>query len=287
MTQIVMVYNGLPRSITKCFISIVESYASWQERVWQPSGTFVFVSATGCPVRSCAISTRLLLSSDKRVWVLLVSTTGCPVPSEETVSSKKRSYIHLLGTGRLLSILHGSRVGSNNGLPRSIGSDNGLPRSITTWVWNWLVRLETSRLLRNLPFWSLSMFWTQFSFPIVFQGDLWWRPRWHVYFFENDFSSFQSNNFRNTIRWKRFMKNDSVRSNLIELQSFRSSKIDVDPIYCVLMSLPCIVQVLCMTRYTQVDRVRILIVFVHRINRQKYSVFCSDFDLQVSIPNWW
>ena len=29
----------------------------------------------------------------------------------------------------------------------------------------------------------LSAFWNQFSFPFVFQGDLWWKPRWHVYFF--------------------------------------------------------------------------------------------------------
>ena len=37
------------------------------------------------------------------------------------------------------------------------------------------------------------------------------------------------------------MKNDSVRSCLIELQSFLQSKIDVDPIYRVLMFLPCFV----------------------------------------------
>ena len=37
------------------------------------------------------------------------------------------------------------------------------------------------------------------------------------------------------------MKNDSVRSCLIELQSFLQSKIDVDPKICVLMFLPCFV----------------------------------------------
>ena len=65
------------------------------------------------------------------------------------------------------------------------------------------------------------------------------------------------------------MKNDSVRSSLIELQSFLHSKIDVDPIYCVLMSLPCFVHVLCMTRHTQVDRIRILVILVHGIHKQK------------------
>ena len=62
------------------------------------------------------------------------------------------------------------------------------------------------------------------------------------------------------ISWKCFLKNNCVRS---------SRKIDVDPIYCVLMSLPCIVQVLCMTWYIQVDRTRILVTFVPRINRQE------------------
>ena len=60
------------------------------------------------------------------------------------------------------------------------------------------------------------------------------------------------------------MKNDSVRSSLIELQSFLYSKIDVDPIYCVVMSLPCFMHVLCMTWYTQVDRIRILVILVNR-----------------------
>ena len=45
------------------------------------------------------------------------------------------------------------------------------------------------------------MFWIQFSFPFVFQGDLWWRSRWQVYFLVYDFSNFRPNNFRNTINW--------------------------------------------------------------------------------------
>ena len=80
---------------------------------------------------------------------------------------------------------------------------------------------------------------------------------------------FHPNNFRNTISWKWFMKNDSIRSGLIELQSFLQSKIDVDPIHCVLMSLPCFMHVLCMTRYTQADRIRILVILVHGIQKQK------------------
>ena len=69
--------------------------------------------------------------------------------------------------------------------------------------------------------------------------------------------------------WKCFMKNDGVRSSLIELQSFLQSKVDIDPIHHMLMFLPCFLHVLCMTRYTQVDRIRILAILVHGIHKQK------------------
>ena len=59
-------------------------------------------------------------------------------------------------------------------------------------------------------------------------------------FFVWDFSSFQSNNFWNTISWKCFLKNDCIRSSLIECQSFPNCKINIDPIYRVLMFLPCV-----------------------------------------------
>ena len=62
------------------------------------------------------------------------------------------------------------------------------------------------------------------------------------------------------------MKNDRVRSSLIECQSFLNSKIVVDPLYCVLMSFPCFMQLLCTTRYTQFDHIRILVTFVSKIN---------------------
>ena len=77
--------------------------------------------------------------------------------------------------------------------------------------------------------------------------------------------------FGNTISWKSFMKNDCVQSSLIELQSFPQSKIDVDPIRCVLMSLPCFMQILCMTWCIQVDRIRILMILVHKNPSQPVS----------------
>ena len=68
------------------------------------------------------------------------------------------------------------------------------------------------------------------------------------------------------------MKNDGVRSCLIELQSFPESKIDVDPTHRVLMSLPCIMQVLFMTRFIQVDRIRILVTLVSGIHKEQNTV---------------
>ena len=97
--------------------------------------------------------------------------------------------------------------------------------------------------------------------------------------------SFHPNNFQDTISWECFVKNDGVRSRLIELQSFLQSKIDVDPIYCVLMSFPCFMQVLCTTRYTQVDRIRIFVFFVHRFHRQKECLFVAQI-LSFRYQSW-
>ena len=68
---------GIRKSMFGSF-SIV---CSWLESTW---------FTTGCPDMSCVISTlRLLLSSDERVWVVLVSTTVCSDLSEETDFSWK------------------------------------------------------------------------------------------------------------------------------------------------------------------------------------------------------
>ena len=80
-----------------------------------------------------------------------------------------------------------------------------------------------------------SNFWTQFFHPIVLKGNLRRRSRWRIHFLANDFSSSHPNNFRKTISWQSFVKKDSVRSCLIELQSLLQSKVDVDPIHRVFM----------------------------------------------------
>ena len=120
------------------------------------------------------------------------------------------------------------------------------------------------------------------------QGNLSKKPRWRIYLLVYDFSSFHPNNFRDTTSWECFVKNESVRSCLLELQSFLQNKVDVDPIHRILMFLPCTMHVLCKTRCFQVDRVRILMFLVQRIDKQKeYCVCCSNFVLPVSILNWW
>ena len=82
--------------------------------------------------------------------------------------------------------------------------------------------------------WLSNNFWTQCFHPVMFQGNLWRRTRRRIYFLEYDFSSFQPNNFRDTISWEGLIKNDDVRLCLIELQSLLLSKIDADETWIAL-----------------------------------------------------
>ena len=134
--------------------------------------------------------------------------------------------------GRVSSILHVIRS----------------PRSVTNWIWSWLDWLEKFCLSSNFSFWLSSNFRTDFSFPFVFQRDL-WRGRGDMYTFS--------------------YMTSPVPTSLKGCQSFLNRKIDVDPKYRVLMFLPCIVQILCTTWFIEVNLYRILMPFVHRINRQE------------------
>ena len=60
-----------------------------------------------------------------------------------------------------------------------------------------------------------SDFWIQFFHPVVFEGNRWWRSRWHENFLENCFSRFHHNNFRDTISWDCIVKDDCITSCLI------------------------------------------------------------------------
>ena len=127
-----------------------------------------------------------------------------------------------------------------------------------------------------------------FSFTpieIVFQRDLRWWTRRQILPFIQFFSIFQSFSFHNAICWKCSLKDDCVRSCLIELQSFSDAKINIDPIYRILMSLPCILQsivrdVVQSSRYA-LDLCGLL--FLDQWARRTQIVFCSNSDLQVSI----
>ena len=122
----------LSRSVSSPTFNVL---LSWAERVWQLSDTFITSCVImGRPVRSCACSTlKPWLSSDEHVWGLPVQTTVCPVLSFFGPFSWKERVV--LRTGSFFSILYSSHVICND----------LSPRSLTTWIWNWLVRLKTPR----------------------------------------------------------------------------------------------------------------------------------------------
>ena len=199
----------LSRSVSSSMLSLM---LSWQERLWQPSRTlFVWQLTTGCPVRSCAAlsSTLRLLLSSEPVWYAPVSKTGCPVLSNLTNSSWEERVSIYWERDAFLPLDTFFASVPTTGCP------------VLSWSGFGVGCFDGEReLLHNLSIWSLSIFWTQVSLPIMFQRDLWTRPRWHENFFEKDFSSFHPEKFRKTVNWKFFVKYDNVRSSLIELQSF-------------------------------------------------------------------
>ena len=106
-------------------------------------------------------------------------------------------------------------------------------------------------------------------FPFVFQRNLWKKAEVTQKLPRKGLLQFHPNSFRNTISWECIVKDDAVRSRLIELQFFLLSKFDVDPIHHVVMFLPCFVHVLCKTWCTQVDRIKIPLILVHGMHKQK------------------
>ena len=145
------VYNGLPRSITNCFVFNVEAYAFMERTCLGTFWPIIWVCFNNGLPRSimCRFNVETLAVIR---WTYLGSScfnNGLP-RSIVFDSFVKRTCIDLLGTGSLSSILRGSRVSSNNGLPRSIVSNSGLLRSIMIWIWNWLVRLETFECVAQL-----------------------------------------------------------------------------------------------------------------------------------------
>ena len=171
----------------------------------------------------------------------------------------------------------------------SLRAKNRFSRYIMIWVWIWLAKLGTFCLSSNFSFWLSNNFWTLIFHPIMFQGNLWRKPKWRIFLLVYNFSSFHPNNFRDTISWECFVKNDSVRSCLIELQSVLQSKVDVDPIYRVLMFLPCFVHVLCKTRCFPKSIVSgsLCSLSIGSTGSKNTVSRLLKFFLPVSILNWW
>ena len=112
-----------------------------------------------------------------------------------------------------------------------------------------------------------------------FKGNLWRRPKWHIYFLVYDFSRFHHKNFRDTISWECVVKDDCFRSCLIELQSFPLSKFHIDPIHHVLVSFPRFLFVPCKTWCCQIKLVRIFVFLVRGIHSRKE--YCLSFLAQI------
>ena len=249
-----------------------------------PCSWLVSRQTTGFLVRSWFVSSstlNFLLSWEERVWeapcAWLVSqqTTGFPFYHVSQLLHEKISWERDVFLAPCAWRMSRQTTGC----------------TVLSWFWVWirLAWVGTFGLLNNFSIWSLSNFWTQFFHPVMFQRNLWRRPRWRLYLLVYDFSSFHPTNIRNSISWECFVKNDCVRSCLIELQSFLLSKVDVDPIHRILMSLPCFMHVLCKTRYIPSRSCQDPYGFCPSDPQAKriLSVCCSNFDLQVSIPNWW
>ena len=148
----------------------------------------------------------------------------------------------------------------------------------------------------NWIFWSLvgfvgslstsGNFWTQFFHLMSFKRNLWRKWRWRIYFLVNDFSRFHHDSLRDTISWKRVVKDDCVRSFLIELKSFLLSKFDVNPIHRVLMFLPYFLLVPSKTRCIHVNFIWISMFLVHWIHRrEEYRLYFAQI-LSSSYQSW-
>ena len=108
-----------------------------------------------------------------------------------------------------------------------------------------------------------------------------------MYFHVNDFSSFHLDSLWDTIGWECIVKDDSVRSCLIELKSFLLSKLYVDPIHRILMFLPCLSACIVQDAVLSGRLSQDLCVLCPKDSQAAriLSVFCSIFVLPVSILN--
>ena len=149
----------------------------------------------------------------------------------------------------------------------------------------------TGRPVLWIGFGFSSNFWTQFLHPIISQWNLRKRPRWLIYFFVYDFSSFHLDSLRDTTGWECIIKDDCVRPYLTELQSFPLSKLHVNPVHRLLMHFQLIMFVPCKTWCGQVKLLRILVIHVHGIHgckENRLSFLAQMLSSRYQILNsWW
>ena len=99
-----------------------------------------------------------------------------------------------------------------------------------------------------------------------------WWSRWHICLLVNDFFRLHHNYFPDTISWECVVEDDSVRSCLIELQSFPLSKLKIDPVHRILVPFP-LLFVRCKTWFRQVKLLRIFVILMHGIHsREEYCL---------------
>ena len=236
-----MDFSILSRSSSSSMLSVLASWFTWVVLYFS-----CVSNRSPCSDMSVCSTLRLLLSSDERVWFTSVST-GLRVLSEELSSSWKEltsiSWERNVFLSSCMSISRPdlSRIG--------FGVD---------WV-DWFVEQLLFLVVEQLHFQVVE----QLSNPFHLSNRDVMRSLVEVevtsYTFPFETSPVSILTTFGLISWKCFLKNDRIRSSLIECQSFADRKIDVDRIYRVLMFLPCIAQVLCTTWYIQVNLFRIFV----------------------------
>ena len=78
---------------------------------------------------------------------------------------------------------------------------------------------RVSPLYHELDLGLVGLVGSQFLHPIMYQGKLWRLSKWFTNFFLKKIFNFHPN-IRDTVSWGRVVKDDCVRSCLIELESF-------------------------------------------------------------------
>ena len=189
---------------------------SWEEHTRELScASAVLRVATGLSVLSWVCSTlRLLLSRDERVWITSVST-GRTVLSEELSSSQKELTLVTWERYVFLACYKVAPI------------SHELDLELVVLVGNFLlVELLLLMVVEQLHLLVVEQLPNPILFSIRVSRRSLAEAEVTCILFRKRISSVHPNNFWDTISRKCFLKNDRIRSSLIECQSFLNSKID-------------------------------------------------------------